>query len=107
VRIDILPTATWHSITHTEIRTIINHYELRIHIEPRNPKPDVEADDYLHIGRAADNQPHIEIIADFIDPTVAVVFHAMMLRPTTVAELSLESYGFHPDYAPQRPYIGP
>jgi hypothetical protein len=56
----------------------------------------------LHIGRAADNRPHVEVIADLADLTISVVFHAMMLRPGLVAALQLDQY-FTPQYAPQRP----
>lgn len=106
MRIKVLAPATWHSITETEIATIVNHYELRISIDSRLPAH-IATDTYLQIGRAADNQPHIEIIADFIDPTTAVVFHAMMLRPATVEALNLETLGLNPEYATQRLYIGP
>lgn len=106
MRIEILAPATWHSITEDEIRTVVNYYELRIGIASRLPAH-IATDTYLQIGRAADNQPHIELIADTINPDVTIVFHAMMLRPVTVANLNLETYGLLPEYAPQRLYIGP
>ena len=55
----------------------------------------------LFIGPAADNQPWLEVIADLIDPTVAEVFHAMMLRSSLIARLGLDSL-VDPDYGPQR-----
>ena len=55
----------------------------------------------LFLGPAADNQPWIEVIADLIDPSVAEVFHAMMLRPGVIAHLGLDSL-VDPHYGPQR-----
>lgn len=99
MRIEILPSAKRHGITGAEIRTVINHYEIRVSVDPRDPS--IEADDYFHVGRGADNEPHIEVVADFIDPAVAVVFHAMMLRPSQVRILRLNQY-ITPEYGPQR-----
>lgn len=53
------------------------------------------------IGRAADNEPHIEVIADALDTDHVEAFHAMMLRPSTVAQLALDRF-ITPEYAPQR-----
>jgi hypothetical protein len=50
VRIEILPTATWHSITGAEIRAIINHYELRLQVTSRL-RADIPTDPYFHVGR--------------------------------------------------------
>lgn len=99
MRIAIYTSAKRHGITDAEIRTVINHPELRISVDPRDPS--IDADDYFHVGRAADNEPHIEVVADFIDPTVAVVFHAMMLRPSQVKALDLGRF-ITPEYGPQR-----
>ena len=104
VRIEIHSHARKHSITDAEIRTVINHYELRVSVESN--LTDIDADDYLYVGRNSDNEPHIEVVADHIDPSAAVAFHAMMLRPVTVARYALDLF-ITPDYAPQRPYIGP
>ncbi|MHC9292040.1 hypothetical protein ACRCUN_06205 [Mycobacterium sp. LTG2003] len=104
MRIDILPPATWHSITDTEIRTVLTYPSARVILTPR--RTDIATAPVLHIGRPADNEPHLEVIADLIDPAVATVFHAMMLRPVVVAEYNLEVY-LTPDFAPQRRYIGP
>ncbi|AER47743.1 hypothetical protein DORI_94 [Mycobacterium phage Dori] len=104
MRIEILPPATWHSITATEIRAVLAYPAARIILTPR--RTDIATAPVLHVGRPADNEPHLEVIADLIDPTVATVFHAMMLRPVVVAEHNLERY-ITPDYAPQRRYTGP
>ncbi|MCB0948318.1 MAG: ribbon-helix-helix protein, CopG family [Mycobacterium sp.] len=53
----------------------------------------------MFVGRAADNQPHIEVIADLIDPAEVVVFHAMMLRPGLVRKVSLDPF-FTPNTPP-------
>ena len=53
------------------------------------------------MGPASDNQPWIEVIADLVDPQVAEVFHAMMLRPGVVARLGIDTL-VDPDYGPQR-----
>jgi hypothetical protein len=98
VRIEINPSAKRHGISDAEIRTVISYPELRFSLVARI---DIDAAPVLHIGRAADNQPHIEVIADLIDPGVAVVFHAMMLRPKLVNALGLDLF-ITPDYRPQR-----
>ena len=56
----------------------------------------------LYIGPTAINQPWIEVIADLADSTAAVVFHAMMLRPSTVAALGPLADLINPEYARQR-----
>lgn len=99
MRIAILWTALKNGITEAEIRAIINHYELRISIPTR--QEGIEADDYFYVGRAADNEPHIEIIADHIDPKVITVFHAMMLKRNTVLQLGLRRL-IKPEYSRQR-----
>ncbi|MGH3644393.1 MAG: hypothetical protein ACRDUX_35870 [Mycobacterium sp.] len=53
------------------------------------------------IGPAADNQSWIEVIADLIDPNVAEVFHALMLRSGLITRLGLDSL-VDPEYGPQR-----
>jgi hypothetical protein len=55
----------------------------------------------LFIGPAADNQPWIEVIADLIDPNVAEVFDAMMLRSGLISRLGIDA-SVDPDYGPQR-----
>jgi hypothetical protein len=98
IRIEINNSAKRHGITDAEIRAVISYLELRFSLVARIG---IDAAPVLHIGRAADNQPHIEVIADLIDPAVAVVFHAMMLRPKLVNELGLDLF-ITPDYRPQR-----
>ncbi|KAB7761193.1 hypothetical protein [Mycolicibacterium mucogenicum] len=99
MRIEIYWTALKNGITEAEIRAILNNYELRISIPTR--EEGIEADDYFYVGRAAANEPHIEVIADHIDPEVAQVFHAMMLKRNSVRELGLRRF-IKPDFARQR-----
>lgn len=99
MRIEIKASAKRHLITGDEIRAVLSNYEVRISVEPRDPS--IEADDYFYAGRAAANEPHIEVVADHVDPAVVVVFHAMMLRPSQVRELGLERF-ITPEYGPQR-----
>lgn len=97
VEIAIRPSARTHFITDEEIRTVITYPALRVGLAPRrtNTAPT------LFIGPAADDQPWIEVIADLIDPSIAEVFHAMILRPSLLARLGLDSLA-KPDYGPQR-----
>jgi hypothetical protein len=98
VRIEILPSARKHGILDAEIRAVISYPEIRVGLVARfeNAYP------VLFIGRAADNNPHIEVIADVGAYEQAEVFHAMMLRPATVKNLDLEQF-IKPNYGPQRP----
>jgi hypothetical protein len=54
MRIQIDPYPRKHSITDAEIRTIINHYELRIGVE--STLTNIDTDDYLYVGRNTDNE---------------------------------------------------
>lgn len=76
---------------------MIAYPALRVGLVPRraNTAP------VLFVGPAANNQPWIEIIADLINPNVAEVFHAMMLRSSLITGLGLDSL-VDPDYGPQR-----
>jgi hypothetical protein len=97
VEIAIRPSACAHLIADEEIRAVIAYPALRVGLAARR----VNTAPMLFIGPAADNQPRIEVIADLIDPSVAEVFHAMMLRPGLIARLGLDSL-VDPDYGPQR-----
>lgn len=97
VQIKVEASALGHLITETEIRTVVSYPELRIGLTARREG----ADPVLFVGRADVDEPHIEVIADLIDPTEMVVFHAMMLRPSLVRNLTLELF-FIPEYAAQR-----
>lgn len=55
MRIHIRPSAKQHGITDTEIRTIINHYEIRIPLTPRLSHVDTQPT--LFIGRLTNNEP--------------------------------------------------
>jgi hypothetical protein len=97
VEIAIRPSARAHLIADDEIRAVIAYPALRVGLTARR----VNTAPVLFIGPAADDQPWIEVIADVIDPSVAEVFHAMMLRPDLIARLGLDSL-VDPDYGPQR-----
>lgn len=97
VEIAIRPSARAHLITDEEMRAVIAYPALRVGLAPRR----VNTAPVLFIGPAADNQPWLEVIADLIDPNVAEVFHAMMLRSGLIARLGLDSLA-DPDYGPQR-----
>ena len=100
MRIGIEPSAPGspdHLITDAEIRNLVGYPVLRIKIQARRDN----ADPTLYMGRSSDNQAHIEVAADLIDPTEAVVFHAMMLRPGLIRQLSLDLF-ITPEFAPQR-----
>ncbi|MGB8504150.1 hypothetical protein [Mycobacterium sp.] len=96
MEIAIRPSACAHLIDE-EIRAVIAYPTLRVGLAARR----VDTAPVLFIGPAADNQPWIEVIADLIDPSVAEVFHAMMLRSNLIARLGLDSL-VGPDYGPQR-----
>lgn len=103
MRIEILSSAKAHGITEAEIRAVLNRADLLISVESR--RPELESAPVLHIGRPADNEPHIEVIADLYIPTHTIVFHAMMLRPELVVANGLDIL-FTPEYAKQRRYTG-
>ena len=97
VEIVIRSSARTHHITDEEARAVIAYPALRVALTPRRP----DTAPVLFIGPAADNQPWIEVIADLIDPNVAEVFHAMMLRSGLMTRLGLDALA-DPDYGPQR-----
>lgn len=97
VRITVLSSALAHGITDDEIRAVMSFYVARIALTPRM----VGAQPFLYIAPAAADEPWIEVIADLLDPEVAVVFHAMMLRPALVANLELDQL-ITPIYSRQR-----
>ncbi|WP_201274426.1 ribbon-helix-helix domain-containing protein [Mycolicibacterium sp. CH28] len=76
----------------------LTYPELRLGLAARGPNVDLT----LYVGRADDNQPHIEDIAGRIAPEHLVAFHAMMLRCKLVAQLRLDA-DITPDFAPQTP----
>ncbi|MDL9939040.1 hypothetical protein QSJ18_20050 [Gordonia sp. ABSL1-1] len=97
MRIEIITSARRHGIADDEIRTVIAYPALRVKLTPRlaGTAP------FLHIGAAIEQGPHIEVIADLVDTDVAVVFHAMMLRPKLIASLGI-AHLIEPNYGPQR-----
>ena len=97
MQIKVIPSARAHGITDDEIRAVVSFYVVRVSLTPRV----VGAQPFLYIAPAADDEPWIEVIADLNNPAVAVVFHAMMLRPTVVANLDLDKL-IDPTYANQR-----
>ena len=97
VRIEIVPSARRHRITDAEIRSTIVYPQLRLAIAARR----AGTQPYFYTAPTADNRPWIEVIADLIDPTVAVAFHAMMLRPSVVTSLGI-AHLIAPEYGRQR-----
>ena len=93
----MIPSARAHGITDDEIRAVVSFYVVRISLTPRV----VGAQPFLYIAPAAADEPWIEVIADLRDPDVAVVFHAMMLRPALVTNLDLDQL-ITPTYSSQR-----
>ncbi|MFE3618380.1 hypothetical protein [Streptomyces anulatus] len=96
MQITILASATKHGIDAAEITAIMTYPILRVAIRARRD----DAALVLHIGALADSEPHIEVIAD-VAPPIPVVFHAMMLRPSLVAQIGI-GHLFEPNYAHQR-----
>lgn len=97
MRIDIVASAKRHQITDAEIRAAVTYPQLSLPLTARRPgsRP------YFYTAPAAANQPWIEVIADLIDPTVAIAFHAMMLRPSVVAALGI-AHLINPEFGRQR-----
>ncbi|MFE3545507.1 hypothetical protein ACFXK0_21295 [Nocardia sp. NPDC059177] len=99
MRFRIIPSAYKHGIDAAEIAAVLSNPRLCVSADARLEGASL----VLFIGAPAVNEPDIEVIADLAaDP--AVVFHAMMLRPTQVAKLGIEHYPYHfaPNYARQR-----
>ena len=86
MRIVILGSALRHGITEDEIRSVIEYPIWTARVVPRIP----DTEPRLYIGRRADAEPPIEVLAD-TSSTDRVVFHAMMLRLSTLAELDKET----------------
>lgn len=98
MRVTVAPSAKAHGITEDEIRAVISFYALTATLAARKPGAQLA----LFIGPAAANEPWIEVIADLIAPNTAEVFHAMMLRPSTVTALGALADLIDPQYARQR-----
>ena len=86
VRIVILDSARRHGVGDDEIRNTIEYPLWTARVVPRIP----DTEPRLYIGRRADAEPPIEVLADNASGE-CVVFHAMMLRLSTLAELDVES----------------
>jgi len=82
VQITILDSARRHGITEDEVRSAIEYPLWTARVVPRIP----DTEPRLYIGRQTDTEPPIEVLAD-ISGDKCVVFHAMMLRLSTLAEL--------------------
>ncbi len=78
----ILGSARRHGIADNEIRSTIEYPMWTARVAPRIPATSPR----LYIGRLADVEPPIEVLADISDDE-CVVFHAMLLRQSTLAEL--------------------
>ncbi|AON97332.1 hypothetical protein BIZ71_gp39 [Gordonia phage Hedwig] len=99
MRIETTTSARAHGINDAEIRTVVSYPALQVPIAARR----AGAAPVLFIGPAGANEPYIEVIADLADASVAVVFHAMMLRRQLVASLGLAAMLPSDIYGPQRP----
>ncbi len=86
MQILILDTARRHGITDDEIRNAIEYPMWTARVVARIPG----AEPRLYIGRNADTAPPIEVLADTTTGE-CVVFHAMMLRLSTLTELDAET----------------
>ena len=95
MRIEIAPSARQHLITDDEIRNAINFPVARQPIAARG-RP---AAPVLYVG-AVGNEPHIEVIADHLLDGKAIVFHAMILRPSVYRDHFADT--FNPRFAVQR-----
>ncbi len=98
MRIEITTSARQHGITGDEIRAVLTYFALRISVPAKREGAVL----FLHIGPATDNSPYLEVLADFADENTAVVFHAMMLRPSLVNSLGIGELLGGISYAPQR-----
>lgn len=97
MRIEIKPSALAHGITADEIRSVINQGTV-FSLNPRR----AGSVPFLYVAPAAVNEPWVELIADHALVGVRVVFHAMMLRPSTVAALGHVGQALNPEYGTQR-----
>ncbi|QKT05847.1 hypothetical protein HUN08_00515 [Gordonia sp. X0973] len=88
MRIEIRPSARRHGITDDEIRTVVEYPGLRMSVASRK-SPDAHPE--LFIGQAAANEPYLEVAAEVIDRTTEV-FHATMLRQSTVTSTGIAEY---------------
>jgi hypothetical protein len=85
VRITILDAALWHGVEPKEIRAVVEYPLDRTPLKPRlqGTRP------WLYIGKFDENEPPIEVIGDLTDADGLIVFHAMMLRPSTAIAVGL------------------
>lgn len=89
MRIEIKPSARQHGLSDDEIRAVVSDYLLRFSITARRPGAKL----CVYVGPAAEAKaPYIEVIADHADHGVVVVFHAMLLRTSTVQAANLDQY---------------
>ncbi len=87
MRITIRPSALAHGITDTEIRCVVEYPEHQAHIEARIPGASLT----IAIGAYDVNEPYIEVIYD-TRRGERIVFHAMMLRPSTITSTQLAGH---------------
>lgn len=86
MRIVIFDSARRHGITDDEIRNAIEYPMWTARVAARVP----DTEPCLYIGRRADVEPPIEVLADTASGQ-CTVFHAMLLRLSTLAELDTET----------------
>lgn len=89
VRIAITPSARRHAITDDEIRSAVEYPQLRLPVVSRS-FPD--ADPYLYVAQIGDSTPYLEVVAEQITTDTIEVFHAMLLRQSTIASTGIVDY---------------
>lgn len=104
MRIIIKPTARKHSVTDHEMRSVIEHYEVR---HPINASFDPQLNTYMYVGRIG-NEPWLEVGTEETDQIE--VFHAMLLTQAVADDVYANTGGsvdLRGCLTGQRPHIGP
>lgn len=86
VQISVIDSARQHGITDEEIRSVVSFPAFRFRLVPRR----LGSLPYAYIGGVS-NEPLIEVFADSAPVGELVVFHAMLLRMSTVQAAGLEA----------------
>lgn len=84
VRIDL--TTEWgdHDITPEEMRAVMEYPLLRARMKPKYGKIP-----FMFVGRYDDNEPPLEVGANYITEDWWAVFHAMLLRRSTARAMNI------------------
>ena len=106
MRITISPKARQHSVTDEEMRSIVEHPEVRY---PVVASFDAEADAYMYVGHIG-NEPWLEVGAEQTGTESCVVFHAMLLTKAIaekVFEVTAGQLDLRQLLVGQRAHVGP